>query len=494
MPSEPRSLHPLTLVFSAISVGRGFLLPAIFGGFSAGGGDIGRMFAWGLAFLSVPALLYATAKYATFRYRINDDELILDSGVLSRRRRVIPIARVQNIDTQQSVLQRLTGVAEVRVETAGGDRTEAVLEVLALRDAEALQAELLTRRRVALGNTETAADRLAIEGDETLAHRLAHMRPADLVLAGATANEAGLIAAALAAAIQMLEQLPFRLPEPNFPAIPELTTPMILLAVLGLILFFALLGWLVSIVGAVIGYHDFTLTIADGELRKDYGLLARRHATIPVERVQAMRVEESLLRRPFRLASLKLATAGAAPGERRRTSAQVFLPLARLPQVTPLSAAVFPDFDYAALTFSPVHPRARRRAFIRYSVPVLLAAAALAYFVNTNALWLAALTPAMYGAAHLHYRHLGYALAPGYVIARAGFWNRITWIVPDHKIQTVHLTQTPLQRRHRLTTLVVDTAAGGTFKAAEVVDLGRAEGTSLLAAVAQRAIQARKGR
>jgi uncharacterized membrane protein YdbT with pleckstrin-like domain len=63
--------------------------------------------------------------------------------------------------------------------------------------------------------------------------------------------------------------------------------------------------------------------------------------------------------------------------------------------------------------------------------------------------------------------------------------------VPDRKIQTVHVAETPLQRRHGLGTVIVDTAAGGTFKDARVVDLGRSEAMALLGEVGARAAAGR---
>ncbi|HEV2131401.1 MAG TPA: PH domain-containing protein, partial [Longimicrobiaceae bacterium] len=213
--TEPRRLHPFTLLFEAIRVARAFVVPALVGGASAGSGDFGRMLVWGAAFLSIPALFAAIAKYLTFRYRLAGEELILDSGVLSKSRRVIPLARVQNIDIQQSALQRLFRVAELSVETAGGNRTEAVLTVLAQEEAQALREELLAQRRRVAGTPEPEA--------APAATALARLSVRDLTLAGATANEAGLVAALLAGGIQLLTELPINIPLPDVE--PETLVP-----------------------------------------------------------------------------------------------------------------------------------------------------------------------------------------------------------------------------------------------------------------------------
>jgi putative membrane protein len=112
-------LHPLTVAFATIGIARRLVIPALGGGLAAGGGEADRIALRIGLFLTVPALIGAAARYAFFRYALHPDELVLRSGVLSRRHRVIPLSRVQNVDVRQGPLQRVFSVAELRVETAG---------------------------------------------------------------------------------------------------------------------------------------------------------------------------------------------------------------------------------------------------------------------------------------------------------------------------------------------------------------------------------------
>ena len=482
---RPQRLHPFTMLFAALSVGRRFLLPAIIGGVSAGGGETGDVVRWILGILAVPALGFAVAKYATFRFRLGAEELVIDSGVLQRKHRVIPLARVQNIELRQGVLQTFCGVVEVRVETAGGGgETEAVLSVLDREAGETLREQLLARRRGAAG--DIVAPSSATE-PQAVVTRLAHLSPRDLAIAGATANQAGLIAAGLLGLLQFVDDLPFVFPAP----VRELTlrweeagaVGVAVLLLIGVVLL-VIVGWVVSIVGSVVGYHDFTLDREGNELRKRYGLVSRREASVPLERVQSVRVEESLLRRPFGLATLKIESAGGNPGERQRGGAEAFLPLARREEIDCLVAGVFPDVGYGGLHLTGVHPSARRRLVVRYALRLLLLAAFLAVVARAAAWVPLALLPIGVGLAHWQYRNRGYATLPGYIIARRGVFNRITWIIPERKLQTLHATQDPFQRRLGLASLTVDTAAGG--RVAAIVDLARQDALGLAAALAER--------
>jgi putative membrane protein len=59
---------------------------------------------------------------SSYRYRIGSDAITVRSGLLARNRREIPFARIHNVEVRQNPLHRLFGVAELRLESAGGVR------------------------------------------------------------------------------------------------------------------------------------------------------------------------------------------------------------------------------------------------------------------------------------------------------------------------------------------------------------------------------------
>lgn len=490
-----RRLHPLTLGFSAAKIARSMLWPALAGGFGLGDGQIARSIPIFVAVLALPALIGAGLTYARYRWRLTADELVLHSGVLSRHKRVIPLPRVQNVEVRQSVLQRISGVAELRVETAGaGAEAEAVLSVLAVAEAQSVRARLLAHRRPAL-----PVDAEAGEGAEAAARPaappLARLSTGDVLLAGATANEAGVIAVALAGALQFVDDLPIPVFDRVGDAFQRAAQHIVVFLLVGAVLF-VVFGWLISILGAVVRYHGFTLSVDGGEMRKRFGLLTVHEASVPLERVQAIRVEESLVRRKLWLASLSIETAGGAPGA--RGGAEAFVPITRAGEVRRLLRGIFADAPYDGIRFEPVHPAARGRILRAYLLLFGLAVWApfwAARWIGMEpagrmAPWLALALPLVWVIADREYRRRGWALAPGYVLVRAGVLTRITWIVPDRKLQTLHLRSSPFQRRRGLVTLVVDTAAGG--RQAIVEDLGEPEARRLLDELAERVRRARR--
>jgi len=496
---DGRRLHPFTLVFSALTIGRGMIWPALAGGFGLGDGQMGRTLPIILAVLAIPALIGSAAKYALYRWRLDADELLLRSGVLNRQNRVIPLARVQNVEVRQSLLQRVVGVAELRVETAGtGLQAEAVLSVLGVGEAQSLRTDLLARRRAQADAVLVDAGEGTEAIERPVATPLAKLSTWDLLLAGATANEAGVIAAAAAGLLQFTEQIPGELFETAIRGAVERTQGAYVVVGIAGVLVLMVVGWIISIAGSLVRYHGFTLTVDGGEMRKRYGLLTVHEASVPLRRVQAIRLEETFLRRWLGLASLMIETAGGSPGQ--RGGAEAFVPIARRGEVARLVRGIFADAQVDEADFQHVHPKAERRLRRRYLLSFLVLVWAPFWVARwfevqpagTMAPWVGLLLPLPWLMARWQYAHRGWALPPGYVMARSGVLNRVTWIVPDRKLQTLHVRDTPFQRRLGLSTLVVDTAAGG--KQAAVIDLAHSTARRLLEELAVRARAAVRAR
>jgi membrane protein YdbS with pleckstrin-like domain len=98
--------------------------------------DIGLP-AWLLPVLVVVVAVAAVAfvprvRWQRWRYEVREDEIDLRAGLWTVRRTLVPIRRVQHVDTETSVLQTFYDLASVRFYTAAG-----ASEIPALKRAEA---------------------------------------------------------------------------------------------------------------------------------------------------------------------------------------------------------------------------------------------------------------------------------------------------------------------------------------------------------------------
>ena len=408
-----------------------------------------------LAFLLLGVLatgLWEATYVRRYEYELTPDTFDIKSGVFSRREREIPFERIQNVDIAQNVLQRALGIAEVRLETAGGGSSEATLQYVRRPEAVRLQERISDRKRGTTERDPGASDDVLFE-----------LETRELAILGLTSANFQLFASA-AVLVSLVA-----------PAVARQLSPSArLLLVLGpgAAIAVLLVLWIASGLQSVFRYYGFRLLRHDEELRYERGLLQRYTGTVPLSKVQTVMVKENVLARSLGYGSLVIETAGYAPGQGNE-SVESAVPIAERDRVFELVRTIE---DVGDITFSRPPKRARMRYVVRYSivVAVLTGVVGAAHAVTSAIPWwyavagLLVLTPI---GAHLKWRNLGYYYDDGYVVTQSGFWTRKTTIVPYFRVQTVSDSQTIFQRRRRLRTLVVDTASSGGFWGGEAVAL-----------------------
>ncbi len=443
-----RRLHPAGIAVLAARTLRGAAFPALIGlGAMVGGtGFDAASLVRGAVFALVATLAAATVGYLTWRtasYEVSDRAVSARRGILAARETVIPLDRVQAVDTVQGPLQRVFGVTEVHVQAAGGGREgEIVLEAL----SPAAVAEL----RAVVGRP--AGDAAAPAPEPDAVRRLGTR---ELLVAALTSGQLAVIAPVLAGATQVIDDLggddPTALAERiGLSTDAEPTAATLVAAGLAVLA----LAWLLSIAGAIVAFAGFTAT-RDGErLLIRRGVLARREASLPLARVQAVTVVEGLLRQPFGLAALRVEVAGYAT---EAGAAQTLFPLVRARDVEAVLAALVPALAGPAAPLEPAPSRARRRYL---TSPLLLAApVSLWLAVTLGPGWLLLLAPAA-AKGLLDHRAAGWRLEEDRVLLRSRRLARRTVIVSRRRVQRHEIRENPFQRRAGLAGFALAAGAG----------------------------------
>ena len=157
--SSERRLHPLSIVFESGRVLRGLLLPLVVLLFATADSRGDAMFVLtAIAGTSALVGVGGLIRYLRFTYRYDERDLVIRSGLLTRKERRIPYVRIQNLDAAQNPLHRLLGVAGVYVQTGGGAEPEASLSVLPLSALDEMRARVMAAGGRAGGLRATAGD------------------------------------------------------------------------------------------------------------------------------------------------------------------------------------------------------------------------------------------------------------------------------------------------------------------------------------------------
>ena len=81
------------------------------------------------------AILIPRRRYRSWGYRLDEDELHVQSGLWVRTRTIVPFARVQHIDVMQGPLERRFGVGTLILHTAGTRNSAVALPGLGFEEA-----------------------------------------------------------------------------------------------------------------------------------------------------------------------------------------------------------------------------------------------------------------------------------------------------------------------------------------------------------------------
>jgi putative membrane protein len=469
MPSEILSqpifegrLHPLTLLFGLLKGLRGAIpiIPLIFFGNR-------WAFAGVLLIVFMGTAISVLARYFSFSYRVEGNELITEQGILARKHRSIPLERVQEIRIEQGLMHRLFNVVNARIETGGGEGAEASLSVLSRPEAEKLRRTVIERTAaIRAGRAQTQAAEADVAAPDRIIIRRLSVR--DLIIAGLTSNH---LVSAFVLAGMLWNFADDILPEDIYQLATKLVSDAVtrlvakgaatavVVTVLGA-LAVLVSGLVFSIVGSILLFYGFTFSRRGEDLQRSYGLFTQRASSLPRRRIQVLEIEEKLLRRLLGWATLRADTSGShRENEDDNDGRDVLIPLVRRSEVDRLLPAIFDGVNTESAEWRRVSRLAIRRGTIKGGFFCLLAAIALlAYYGELFALWPLALLPLVYLISLARYRNLGYTMDELYLRTRRGWLGRSTHIVPINKIQAIEIHQTPFDRRLNLATLNVDTA------------------------------------
>ena len=407
----------------------------------------------------------AVWRYLTFRYRITADSVVVDSGLFERNRRQVPFSRIHNVAIHQSLLHRLFGVAEVRLESAGGDKPEARMRVLRMADAVALEA--VVRRNGAVPATAGEAAGAAADAGGRV---LLALPVGEIVRLGLVSNRGMIVVGGAFAALWQFDSL---LPDDVFdrgeaaaraffgshhPGVAESALAIAAAGAAALLLVRAL-----SVALALLQYWGFQLDEHGRRLTVERGLLTRLRTSAPRRRIQAWTLREGVLHRLFRRRTLDVDSAVAGNDEQQRRGLRELAPVATPDACDTLVRHLLPGVEWPPPDWRPLHRQAWWRLALPGTVFALALAAALSWRLGPWGLLALLWVPWAAFVARHHARRAGYAVDARLVATRTGWWSRRWRFAEVGKLQALELRRSPLDRATGMATLWLDTAGASSL-------------------------------
>ncbi|WP_407344656.1 PH domain-containing protein [Pengzhenrongella phosphoraccumulans] len=374
----------------------------------------GRAWLIGLAIIVGGALIgfgYAAIAWRMTRFAIDDDAVYLHSGVLFRQQRKARLDRLQAVDVVQPVLARILGLAELKLEVAGGAGSGVSLAFLNENDAAVLRTDLLARA-AGIRRVEGAVAPPPVPEQHVL-----EVTPTQLMVGMARSGATIVLVLGVIA----------------------LTTVVVWSGEFGSIFVMvpASFGFVAFYWGRFTREFNFRAAISHDGIGLHHGLLEARSQTVPPGRVQALRLTQGPFWRGPGWWRVEMNVAGYSGAEAQSTE-NVLLPVGSRDQALVAVWLVLPDLgvtDPRALLAAGMDGTGEDEGFTT---------------MPRRARWLDPFA----------WRRTGFVVTDRALLIRSGWLIRRLTLVPHERTQSLSLEQGPIQRKLGVASLVVHSTPG----------------------------------
>ena len=468
-------LHPLFLL-----TGLGKVIKGAWG-IVVGGAYLAFQDKLGLALLLLGGFIVFSAvsllvRWMTFEYRLEEDQLRIEQGLLNRSSRSIPFDRVTDVDIEQGPVHRLLGLARVRMETgasATSKDSEGLLDTISLDRAHAIR-DFVRSRRGQAAAVEAASDEQAAP--------LFAMDRRRVLVAGVFNFSLAIIAALFGASQTIGEVIGFDPFSRSFwlglvdsaGPLRDYVLAHRFVAGIGGTLVLAGIGVGTGMVRTLLREHAFRLDRTESGFRRRRGLLTLTDVTIPARRVQASILATGPIKRAFGWFVFKLQSLATDGGQ----GSHVVAPLARKHEAADIQQSLQRPLLPADERWRPYPPGHFLSAAGLNAIGISIAVVA-GIVMSPLALIAAAGLGLATLVNWLEWRRSRYALDQGHLFLDGGWWRQRLAVVPVNRIQSIDIAENSWSRLFGFVRMRFGVPGGSMLSAFSIEALSRPDAEEL---------------
>ncbi len=314
---EAKRYHPLTILFDLIIQVKHLFFPALIlfvfnydstNAFITYGRIVFYIYVVGM-------LVYLLLKWALYKYRLDEAAFHLYEGIFTKTKQTIPFTKIQNVNRHTTLLHRIFKVTSIRFETGMvGDDSTVEFAVISLNEADRLEA--YTKQGMRLEKEPEAEGK---EGDATSSgeigtpyatpERIIHFTPTkkEIIKASFTSlSFLGMITLLVWAYFKLTEYIDVEEQVAGIYSLITSSWTFITLTAVGLLVLSIVFG----MVTTYIRYGKYEISSDHERIYIAKGVIEETAFSIAKERVQAIKIKQTLLKRMLGLAEVKLTVVG----------------------------------------------------------------------------------------------------------------------------------------------------------------------------------------
>ncbi|WP_025125937.1 PH domain-containing protein [Myroides odoratimimus] len=432
---------------------------------------------------SVLSLGIAYLSYRNFLFHIDEEtnSFIIQKGIINKSKVTIQLEKIQQVNLNQSFINKVINVYSVEIDSAGSKDKEATIPSMALSDADALKQILLNYKNEQVID-DTSTD--TIDREQKLIEEQKNTKRISiptLLKVGVTSNYLYTLGLILVFFNMVYDSIVRSISIEEYIDKEEVTSyiegGMPLAVLLYLIVFLVITVLVVNVIRTLLKFWDFKVTFSNKTLLLSHGLLSTRNTIIRPERVQKVEIEQNYFQKLFDICSLKISQVAGEEGDNKKSGLQI--PGCSTQEREDLFKIVMSKeekkeyttvlkYNYRYLGF---------RVFLFIVLPLVFLTLffrsnfSSATFIGTVVSYSVIMLLALYRL----YRIGRLKVSEDFIMIRRGIWDTSYIYIEPHKIQKIVLSQLWWQQSADVGSLKLYTAGGtvsfSTTRYSELVNL-----------------------
>lgn len=412
--------------------------------------------------------IYSIIDFFRYKFHIEGTDLIVNKGVFSKKRIVIPFDRIQSINFKQNLIQQIFGVVGLEIDTAGTSKKEFDFHALNIKTSNSLRDYIFANKKLTTNlQKETTETPLNLE---VKLKRILSLDLGDLVKIGVTQNHFRSLFVAIFSIYWLLDNVKKAgididkymndINEENI-----LHLGIIILLSLALISIIAVI--IVSIFRSIFRYYELVLYRIPNGFKLEYGLFNRNEISVMDNKMQVLIWSDNILRKILKLFTLQIKLASSISVKQRKS---ILLPGIKQRDINKIKNFYFPNNSSHISKFekSNIYYLWRRIGII--TIIFMLFFMLLTLFINLNNeiisefydLYIFLGVSYFYYllTSYLRYKKMEFGINEEVLQINSGIFGNKYSLFTIYKLQGVKLSQTPGQSHRDIASLKVYSSAG----------------------------------
>ncbi len=421
-------------------------------------------FLFGLIVIAVLLAIYSVISFFRYRFHVEDDEFIVERGVFSRKKIIIPFDRIQSVNFKQNLVHQIFNVVGLEIDTAGTSKKEFDFDALSMSKSKALRDYIFQNKASENLIKEESEEEDKVQKPVKLLMQLSF---GDLIKIGITQNHFKSFALVLLFAFGAMGQLKdIGIELDKYGEVAEenlLKLSAIFMAILAVfvLVFFVI----VSIVITVLRFFDLRFLRIKNGFKLEHGLFNRNEISVMDNKMQALKWSDNLLRKVLKLFTVQINLASSAAVQKKTA---IVIPGAKKSDINNIKSYYFSE-NYANINELYGADKYYLRRKITIILSIFLTLCGILISVNrchgVEFLWnfiliLVFIFGYFITTSFLKYGKLKYGINEEIIQINSGIFGNRYAVYPIYKLQGVSIRQSPAQHRKGLANLVIYSSSG----------------------------------